>query len=272
MRILNLVILYDNENEVIKYAEQLSKQSIYRDIALIIVVNKLGKTQIEKFELKLKNIPLQFTVFVPDGNLGYLNGVIYGYNQFCQIANLMPEWIVVSNTDIEFANNSFFEDFINTNYEDDVWCVAPSVYSPKKNSYDNPGYINRCDKESIDRLIFIHERPLLAYLYAKASKVKGMFLRNKKKESQYIYSGKGCFFILKNEMAEKLKGKKYGALMYSEESYIAEIIRNNNKKIYYDSRIEVIHNENTVTGKLEVGKKAKYIADSLKFIRDEFYR
>jgi len=72
-------------------------------------------------------------------------------------------------------------------------------------------------------------------------------------------------------MATILDDRKFKALLYSEEAYIAELIREYNKKTYYDSNIEVIHNESAVTGKLANKKKAKYIADSLKVIRDEFY-
>lgn len=270
-KIVDVVIFYDNETEVYTYAKGLCKQTASKYVDLVIVVNKLGDTKVEIFKEKLLKLPLNIFIFNPNKNLGYLNGVIYGYNQYYKLTNNIPDWFIVSNTDIEFSDNNFFEKFINTSYDDDVWCVAPSVYSIKKKSYDNPEYINRCSKELIDKLIFIHERPFLAYLYANAAKVKGMLRRKEKQKSQYIYSAKGCFFILKNEMAQLLKDKVYGALMYSEESYIAEIIRDNKKRIYYDCEIEVIHNESSVTGKLEMKRRSKYIADSLKIIRDEFY-
>ncbi|MBE3094547.1 MAG: hypothetical protein IMZ52_05910, partial [Actinobacteria bacterium] len=144
-------------------------------------------------------------------------------------------------------------------------------YSPNNNSFDNPEYINRCKKEKIDKLIYIYEKPFFAYLYEKMAKLKGKLGRNKKQDSKFIYSAKGCFFILRNEMASLLYDRKFKALMYSEESYIAEIIRNHNKKTYYDCAIEIIHNESAVTGKLKIQQRAKYIADSLKVIRDEFY-
>jgi len=270
-QIVDIVIFYDNEKEVYDYAKDLSKQTIKKNIALIIVVNKKGDMKLENFKRKLDILPISIFIFDPNENLGYLNGVIYGHNQYCQVSKSMPKWVVVSNTDIEFRNNKFFEDFLNTRYDDDVWCVAPSVYSPKKKSYDNPEYVDRCTKDKINTLIYIHERPLLAYLYAKLSKIKGKFKRNKKQNSKIIYSAKGCFFIIKNELATILNDRKFKALLYSEESYIAELIREYKKKTYYNSKIEVIHSESAVTGKLANKKRAQYIADSLKVIRHEFY-
>lgn len=270
-KIVNVVILYANEEEVLDYAIALSQQTAVDNIALVIIVNKIGNTQLEAFESKLVSLPIETFVFDPNENLGYLNGAIYGYYQYCKVSKDISEWIVVSNTDIKFSNSTFFEDFLQTKYDDDVWCVAPSVYSPKKKSYDNPEYIDRCPKDKIDKLIFIHERPFLAHLYAKVAKIKGNVLRNDKQNSQFIYSAKGCFFIIRNEMATILKERKFKALMYSEESYIAEIIRNYKKKTYYDCTIEVNHNESATTGKLAMRHRAKYITDSLKVIRDEFY-
>jgi GT2 family glycosyltransferase len=271
-QIINIVIFYDNEKEVYTYAEDLSHQTAKEDIVLVIVVNKKGKTQLENFKSKLNILSIATFVLDPNKNLGYLNGAIYGYEEYCRVYKSMPKWVIVSNTDIEFRNNRFFEDLLYTKYEDDVWCIGPSVYSPKKKSFDNPHYIDRCTKDKINKLIYIHERPILAYVYAKLAIIKGKFFRSKKQENQFIYSVKGCFFIIRNELATILKHRKFKALLYSEESYIAEIIGEYKKRTYYDSTIEVIHNESTITGKLAIKKKSKYIADSLKIIRDEFYR
>jgi GT2 family glycosyltransferase len=270
-RIVDTVIFYQNEEEVFAYAKEVSKQTAVQEIALVIVVNKKGDTEIADFKRKLETLPMDIYLYDPNENLGYLNGVIYGYQQYCIETQSIPEWVVVSNTDIEFRNKKFFEDFLRTGYEKEVWCVAPSVYNPVKNSYDNPEYIERCSKNKIDRLIYFYERPTLAFLYENAAKIKGKLGRNEKLDSQFIYSAKGCFFIIRNEMAALLNDRKYKALLYSEESYVAEIIRSLGKKIYYDSDIEVIHNESAVTGKLQIEQKAKYIADSLKIIREEFY-
>lgn len=270
-QIINTVILYANEEEVFSYANELSQQTVANNIALVIVVNKKGDSQIEVFNKRLETLAIDTYVYDPGDNFGYLNGAIFGYEQYCQETNSVPEWVVVSNTDIEYFKNKFFEVFLHTVYDDDVWCVAPSVYNPLNKSYDNPQYINRCTLKQIDRLIYIYERPLLAYLHEKAAKLKCKLGRREKLDSQLIYSAHGCFFILRNEMALVLKERKYKAFMYSEESHISEIILQHNKKIYYDQAIEVIHNENTVTGRLAVKKRAQYIADSLKVIRDEFY-
>ena len=112
---------------------------------------------------------------------------------------------------------------------------------------------------------------MLAYYYLKIANIKAKYKKRKKEDSQYSYSLHGCFFFINNNFMEILKGKKYGPLMYSEEAYLAELVRLNNKKCYYNSHIELVHTGSTVTGKLEIHKRSQYFQESLEYIREKFY-
>ena len=272
-KIMHIVILYSNEDEVLDHIKDLKNQIVINELQIVIVVNKKNKEKYKKFMKEINSLSLNIKVYDPNQNLGYLNGCIYGFEMYNkENENQKFEWYSISNTDIEFRNNEFYKKLLEKSYKDDIWCVAPSVYNSKNLSYDNPEYKDRLSIHKINRLIFIYSYPMLAKIYEQLCKIKGNKLRNKKEESQYIYSAKGCYFILKKEIMDILSNKKYGALMYSEESYIAELIRNKDKKIYYESDIEIIHNESMVTDKLGIIKKSKYISESLKLIKNEFYR
>ena len=269
-KILNIVTLFCNEIEVIEYAKKLSQQSISADISLVIVVNKNGDMTEDDFNDNLTKINIKIHLYKPGENLGYLNGLIYGYNQYV-IRHELPEWVVMSNTDIIFSNNEFFKDFYRDKYNENIWLVGPSIYSLENKSYDNPQYKNRHTLKSLEKRIFIFERPILAYYYLKIASVKAKLKKRKKEDSQYSYSLHGCFFFLNKNFMEILKDKKYGPLMYSEEAYLAELVRINNKKCYYNSQIELVHTGSTVTGKLEIHKRSQYFQESLEYIREKFY-
>ena len=269
-KILNIVTLFCNEIEVIEYAKKLSQQSISADISLVIVVNKNGDMTEDDFNDNLRKINIKIHLYKPGENLGYLNGLIYGYNQYV-IRHELPEWVVMSNTDIIFSNNEFFKDFNRDKYNENIWLVGPSIYSLENKSYDNPQYKNRHTLKSLEKRIFIFERPILAYYYLKIASVKAKLKKRKKEDSQYSYSLHGCFFFLNKNFMEILKDKKYGPLMYSEEAYLAELVRLNNKKCYYNSQIELVHTGSTVTGKLEIHQRSQYFQESLEYIREKFY-
>jgi hypothetical protein len=63
----------------------------------------------------------------------------------------------------------------------------------------------------------------------------------------------------------------YGALLYSEESCIGELLIKNGMKCYYDNALEVTHHESTVTGSIDYKKRFDLWRKSIKVILDEFY-
>lgn len=270
-QIVNVVINYANEEEILIYAKNVSKQTVAEYITLVVVINKQGNTKIEDFQRQLNEVALDILIYNPNENLGYMNGLIYGYSEYSSKKNDSLKWVVMSNTDIEFTSDKFFEMVLEKEYGEDIWCIGPSVYSPTKKSFDNPKSIQRYSLTGLNRRIFIFERPLLAYAYIKLAVLKAKFTKISKNDSQPVYSVHGCFFIVRKKFADILKDRKYKALMYSEEAFISEIVRQHERKCFYDSEVEVIHNEHAVTSKIGISKKSKYLADSLRVVRDEFF-
>lgn len=273
MNIITVIIInYKNEEEVLNYAKMISKQTVSNKINIIIVINKKSDNCYIDLKIELEKINISIDIFEPNENLGYLNGVIYGYNEFTRTKNIKPDWVIISNTDIEINDKLFFERFMSKNYDANIWCIASSVFSPNTDSFQNPQYLKRCSLHKINSLIFINKIPFIAYTYWLLAKIKAKIKKTKKQKSQYTYSAHGCFFILKFDFIEKIKGMWYKGFLYSEEAYIAENLLINKRKCYYDASLEVIHNENSVTGFIGIKKKSKYFENSLKCIRDEFYR
>jgi len=101
--------------------------------------------------------------------------------------------------------------------------------------------------------------------------MKRKFARKIKEKSQYVYTLHGCFFAIKPEFADMLIHETFDGFLYSEEAFIAEKVRLASKRAFYDSSIEVNHNESSVTGLLGISRKAKYISNSLIYIKNEFY-
>ncbi|NHM30011.1 hypothetical protein [Neobacillus terrae] len=266
-----IVINYANEEEVINYAEMLGKQNASENLNLVIVNNKSSEKAKVKLKDEIKKIDLPIYYFEPTHNLGYLNGALFGYREFIKTSGKMPDWIVISNTDIMISDARFFEKLLSNEYAEDIWCIAPSVFSPMTNSYQNPQYLSRHSLKKIDRLIFIHRFQISAYIYSLLATIKGKIKAQEKKDSQYVYSAHGCFFALKRSFIEQLKSKDYKGFLYSEEAFIAEHLLIYGKKCFYDNTLELDHKEHSVTAFLGIKNKSKYIRESLKYIRDEFY-
>lgn len=271
-RLLNIVIYYDNEDEVVAYATELSKQSKVELITLIIVVNKSYVNSFDEFRFHLSKLGIKHKIYFPGMNLGYLNGAIFGYKSYIEESIDIPDWVLISNTDVSFNSIDFFKKFMNNDYEQNIWVVGPSVYSSMTRSYSNPQYLEKTSIKIIDRNILIFSHPFLAYFFIKASGLKARLHKRKKIPSCYTFTVHGCFFFINRHLADYFIEKPFKVHLYSEEGYVANVAYEMGKKSYYDSSLEIIHYENAVTKLIGFTKKSKYVAESLKAIKEEFYR
>ena len=267
-RLLIGIIYYQNYYEVLEYINMINLQSSAKMIDIVITVNK-GDDDLIKLYEKIED---NNNIFIVDRkiNLGYLNGALEGYRDY-QKTGRNIKWFVISNTDIVINDILFFEKIYYTNYGENIYVVGPSIFSLLNSTYQNPHNINRIKKNKIYILIIVFSNILTALFYTFIRDLKIKFTKKRKSSSMTSYSLHGSFFALKKDFANYLSKKNYEGFLYSEESYIAEIVKALDKKCYYDSSIEIIHKEHKTTKLLGLRKKANYIKNSLKFILSEFY-
>lgn len=269
IHLTNIVICYANEDEVLEYAETIERQTIKDALQLIIVVNKEGKG-IEFLKKELSRIDIKSSILNPGKNLGYLNGLLYGY----RYAETKTKWYVLTNTDIKIPNNNFFESFLESEYlkNDSIWVVGPSVYSSKSNSYSNPYMKVRPAKKTYQVKNFLMKWPTFYELIFQAKRI----LRAKRKDtnsdnSGEVYAVHGSFMFVSEELMMILSIRQPWELLYDEEQYIAEVCRENSKKIRYDAALLIHHLDGTSTGKVNVVNRYKRMVQSNRRIIEEFY-
>ena len=77
--------------------------------------------------------------------------------------------------------------------------------------------------------------------------------------------------IFTKPFIQKICGNEYGVLLYSEESYIGEMLRKHNMKCFYDDSIEVVHLGSLVTGKVDYKKRFLLWKESIDYLLATFY-
>lgn len=261
------VICYDNENEVLEFADKLSKQKNCERIILLITCNKCK--DIRKLKDFLSKLKITSQVFDPGKNLGYLHGCLYGFKSY----NGNYKWAVISNTDIEFVSEKFFSEILEKNYNSKIGCVGPDVTLKMTGRHQNPFALTR-PKNNIMKLRKIaYSNYKLYSLYNWLSFIKNKTYHFKKKiKSNYIYGVHGSIVILRRECIEKFLEDDIQIFMYGEELYIAEKLRENHLLSYYDSNLKIIHNENQVTGKITDKRKQKWCSQSMNFLVDRYWK
>ncbi len=269
MKCLNIIVYYDNPDEVYNYIEEINKnQEKLVDIA--IVVNKNSKHQLENTKKLWRKMGYE-NIYIYDYklNIGYLNALLFITREICLN---QYKFIILSNTDIHYCSNCFFENLLEKNYKKFVGCIAPNVYSLKSKSYSNPHYKKRISKYHYKKLSKIFSKPILAKMYLNMSEIKTRIKRQKEQtDSCYVYSPHGCYMIFTLEFIKKLRGLEYGVKMYSEEAFVGEMLEKNSLKCFYDSSLKIEHNESSVTGKINYKNRFQMWKESIDYILKIFY-
>ena len=269
--IINIVICYNNASEVIEYYREILSLDEGSKVGYVVVINSSTDEEASKLEsFGYENEHVY--VFNPGKNLGYMNGLLYGYRGYSEHTGLIPKYVIMSNTDIAFQDKEFATKLANKNYDSRVASIGPSVLVSELNSYDNPVSDERYTLQQMNMLIRIFSTPIIRELYVTASFIKPKFIKRKKDlNSRNVYEIHGCFFVLTGKYAEFLKDQKFGVLLYTEETFVAENAHRNNLITYYDADLEIVHKEHSTTSKLKPTRRAKLMAESMTWIRDTYF-
>ncbi len=271
-KMLLSVVCYDNENEIINFGKIVSRQSLSKNITLIITCNKSSK--IDFLINEFKKIKLESHIYNPSKNLGYLPGVIYGIEEYTKENGDNYEWIFICNTDISFESNHFFESFFDLNKNDKIWCVGPNILLAYNQKPQNPFLIERPSNFKIKFWKFIYSNYYLYSFYVFLSKIKGQMKHKSAygEETKYVYSVHGSAFFIKKDCYHQLQSLKEKTFMYGEELLISEIIYKNNKNVLFYSDIVIFHNENQTTSKIAVKQKQIWFKQSINMIYSNYFK
>lgn len=260
------VVCYNNEDEVIAFAKQLSNQSVCNNINLIITCN--CSNRFEYLQDALSRFSISTYIYNPEHNLGYLQGCLYGVKK-----TKLPDcyWLMISNTDLFFTSKTFFEEMLD-GIDSNVWCIGPSITLKTTGKSQNPFFLERPSKKSMLLRKIVYSNYMLYKIYFMLSDIKNRTFKEENKHmSCFVYSVHGSCFLLNSEVVPSLIKESKNIFMYGEELLVSEIVREHQKKIYFNCEAGVIHNENQVTGMIATKRKQQWFKQSTDYIYSRFF-
>lgn len=267
--ILNILVCYNNHSEILRYINELDKQECISQVWVCIVIN--DETPESLFHQHIKSDIHVVTVKAYE-NIGYMRGSIYGYEYFIKKYQMELDWVIVSNSDIDYVNEYFFLDLFNLNLQEEVACIGPDTYVPETKEYQNPALYKRMSKVRLLLYMVTFSNSISGRLYLKLSDFRKNNAPKSKRDSSIVYMVHGSYWILKTEIMDEMIKEPYRALLYSEELYVAELVRRLNKKMYYTDKLRIIHNEHVSTKHIQYNKKCKLLMQSYKYIYTTFFK
>ena len=111
IRVLTICVHYNNSDDVVSYLNNIFYCVKYSNHIVIVVDNSLNiRDSLVDFKEYFENGRL--IIYKPNDNLGYYGAAAFALHQF-QEKNSLPDWVIVSNTDIKIIDKYFFDNFTN---------------------------------------------------------------------------------------------------------------------------------------------------------------
>jgi GT2 family glycosyltransferase len=208
----------------------------------------------------------------PHENLGYFGGARYGLEYYCKNHEL-PNWIIVSNADMEMNDPDFFRILGEVILPADTAVVAPSIRSGTYGKDLNP----HLRKSPSGLRIFVWKRiftrRLLFHAWLLGSQVKKSFTQfrrvignvDQELPRRRIYSPHGSFIIFTKRFFEAGGHLNYRCFLYYEELFVAEEVARLGMTIAYVPALKVVHEEKIGIAKSISRENYRHIAAGAQF-------
>jgi len=199
-------------------------------------------------------------------NTGYLGGVKDAISK-SRIELKKYDFVIISNVDVIISSN-FFEELVTVE-SDNIFWIAPSIFSLKEKKDRNPKIITRPTKLKMYLLYLMYRFPLIYGFVVKFT------YKNKKVPtltvSNYIYAGHGSFMIFTKLFINEALHFDYPCFLFGEEIFFAELITQKKGNVVYAPNICIHDVDHISTGELKRKSFYKYNYDSIRYLIKEYY-
>jgi len=282
--ILALCVNYHNEQDTQNFVYDLLRQEFTSLLRIIVVDNNEGGN----LDLRLSTLAEldpHVRILHPKRNLGYFGAANWGLQKYLNNAPL-PDWVIVSNTDISFPRSDFFKLLFSLYPNNAPAVIAPSIESTLSRVDQNPQIRQRPSEIKWRLYTWIFRYYPTFTLYYMMSLLKHIlygFLRkilrfasNREKISQLhpqvIYAPHGSFILFHRSYFDAGGNLEQDTFIFGESIIIAETIRRLNLNIIYDPRLSVLHHEHATTKIFKSRKIARYQWKASIYCFNKFFR
>jgi GT2 family glycosyltransferase len=266
---LLVVVNYFNDEEVISYVNDELKGQ--RNNLYVMIVNN-GSHYKNKLAVELDGPDIK--VLEVAKNLGYLPAFVFAVETYQGIHNSLPEFLILSNSDVYFEQKTFFQQLFNDYSGTSVGAIGPRIISLSQGIDQNPFGVRRISSSKLRLLRFVQGNYFAYLIYQTLFLLKNKVLRNQptNKIPVEVYSIHGSFMILTGNFFSKAHGwLKKAPFLFGEELYLAEVARLIGFKFIFDPNLTVGHKEHATTGTYKSRKMIRMLYNSTNRIYEQFF-
>lgn len=278
MKHLILCVNYNNDRESLSFAKSVLNQPNFKGLVYIISCSKIKKnSQLNnKANSRIKIIETQ-------NNIGYFGGASYGLKKYLSKSRL-PDWVIVSNTDIKFADKKFFKTLDKIRKCNNSAIFAPDIHLHQKSwtastlTKQNPAMLQRPGLAKMLLLLGISKWKLTYIAYEFYTELRmGLYnkifekKKNNTKIGRNIYAAFGACIIFHKTYFMQGGDLDFKSFLFGEEIYVAERALQLSLQTYFEPRLRLIHQEHSATSVLGAARRQINVYNSLKYLVKNFF-
>jgi GT2 family glycosyltransferase len=206
-------------------------------------------------------------------NLGYFGAAHYVVESV--LGHDVPEWVIVSNTDIRLPQPDLFDRLATMLPPPAV--IAPRIISGRTGLDQNPFHRTRPSAARMYLNRIIPRMRLLFWLLDVQCAIKRRIQRRFSTEPTgtlpepvQVYAPHGAFIIFNRKYFAAGGSLNVGAFLFAEEKFVAETCRHLGLEVRYDPTLHLIHDEHVSTGRNPA--IPGFQAEAADYLYREFYR
>jgi len=274
---LLVAVNYNTDGHASRLAASLSKYSP-SELAVVLVDNSDRADSSAFFaEVRARNAHVE-CVKAPL-NLGYFGGARLGYEHYLS-GHEHPEWVLISNVDLQFEDPGFFTALRELDKVPDIGVAAPCIWSRRWKLDINPKIVSRPTRRRMKFYKWIFARFYLHNAYELMSYMKRLAKRVLRKRntaadaathegsSGYarIYAPHGSCIALNQKFFLRGGRLDYPVFLFGEEIFVAETARRLGLAVVHYPRCRVLDEEHASTGILRSRRIVRLMSESTDYL------
>jgi len=274
---LLICVNYNSEQDTKEYLDSFMLQDLSESLEAIVVDNSEQK-ELPEILKKITTDYNKTSVLFPDKNLGFYNGAAWALDKRLENDEL-PEWVVVSNTDLYFEDKEFFSKLFDLHDINPPEIIAPSIISSLTGVDQNPQIRLRPSKRRMWFYTIIYNYYFVAQAYWLLSivknKIRSFFRKKSPTDSlnpEEIYAPHGSFVILNKRYFQKGGSIHHGCFLFGETIGLAETAISLGMRVVYDPRLSLHHKEHASYGIIRSRKSIKYQLEGSLYTYNTFFK
>ena len=211
-------------------------------------------------------------------NLGYFGGAAAALADHLK-AHALPDWVIVSNPDVSFADHEVLQRLCDAHRGDEPAVVAPSIRTVNTSVEQNPYMRVRPSRFRMHLYRWLFSSYPVDVVYEGLSwlKHRALELVSRKRPPagaplpEKIYAPHGSFIALHRSYFERGGTLEYGAFLFGEEIFIAETARRLGLTVLYEPAVAIEHTERSTAAGLWNRDASRYRKEASRYLVKNFF-